>query len=40
MKLQISFDNIELDKAISKGVSNLTKEQIQELTTKLNQYIK
>ena len=30
----------ELDKAISKGVSNLTKEQIQELTTKLNQYIK
>lgn len=30
----------ELDKAIEKGVSNLTKEQTQELTTKLNQYIK
>ena len=30
----------EIDKAISKGVSNLTKEQTQELTIKLNQFIK
>jgi len=30
----------ELDKAISKGVSNLTKEQTLELTNKLNQLIK